>query len=69
MFLIEYEKERYINAELIDWIDSSNDRLKFTLSSSDQTMFTVGDDCRELFVNHLNALSQNARVRKQRSRI
>tara|TARA_R110002020_G_C15712518_1_gene722115 strand:+ start:43 stop:240 length:198 start_codon:yes stop_codon:yes gene_type:complete len=60
MFLIEYAKDNYINGELIDWIKVHGNRVSFSLAGSDNETFTVDLECKRSFLNHLQALNDNA---------
>ena len=59
MFLIEFQKARFIDAEKIDFISVENKVVKFTLTSEGGNIFIVDDELSDIFVNNLNALSQN----------
>ena len=59
MFLIEYEKNTFVDGEKIDWVESENDVVSFTVTCDTKTIYTVTNDCKPLFLNHLQALNSN----------
>lgn len=63
MFLIEYDKGRYINGELVEWmhVDPAG-KVSVTLSSDTETAYKVNPDCAAAFVNNMQALSGSGGV-------
>ena len=67
MFLIEYDKGLLIDGEEINWLSVRKDDLKvvvkFTLKNEPVgNIYTVGDESRGTFINHLQILSGNVNV-------
>lgn len=60
MFLIEYSKGKFINAELIDWISmSSGVEIEFKLAGDSDSFYKVKDGFDGTFINSLQALNTN----------
>ena len=59
MFLIEYEENKFIDAERIDYLGLVNDRVTFTLNSDSGTLFFVDKAIESPFLNQLQALNQS----------
>ena len=64
MFLIEYEENKFINAEMIEAIAIEDGVLYFFTSPSNEIMYKVAEDKKELFLNNLNALDDNSGLKK-----
>ena len=60
MFLIEYMKGGFVNAETIDTLSiNGNIALRFTLQGMDDSNYYVSSEYQSDFVNNLQALNQN----------
>jgi len=59
MFLVEYDKGRFINAENVDRIQIDKNIIKFTLSGDKDSTFTVEEGFISSFLNCLQALNGN----------
>ena len=67
MFLIEFKKDMFIDAERINFINLNDDKVKFTLAdrvtfsliSDSGTLFFVDKVIESPFLNQLQALNQS----------
>jgi hypothetical protein len=59
MFLIEYEKGRFINGESIDALSFRDNGIEFWLKNEGNASFYVENDLADTFLNHLQALNDN----------
>lgn len=61
MFLIQYDKGRYVNGELIESVtfDTSGGDGIFVTTQSKEYVY-VGSDYVEVFLNNLQAINDNA---------
>ena len=61
MFLIEYEENKYINGEKIDWLwlNKAKDIVEFTCTGDNESCFIVKGEFKKTFINHLQALNNN----------
>lgn len=62
MFLLEYKKGNFANAEYIDWVEIVDGRIKFTINGEEYSIYIVDSDCKDLFLNHLNAINKNGKT-------
>ena len=58
MFLIEYEENKFIDAERIDYLGLVNDRVTFTLNSDSGTLFFVDKVIEKQFINRLDGVNK-----------
>ena len=58
MWLIEYRKEQFVNADLISELYKANGMIYFCLSSVKKE-FEVCPEYQDGFLNHLQALNKN----------
>ena len=58
MFLIEYEENKFIDAERIDYLGLVNDRVTFTLNSDSGTLFFVDKAIEKQFINKLEDVNK-----------
>lgn len=59
MFLVEFRKGQFVNAGMINWISLGAENVIFTVSTDEQSTFTVSTECESLFLNHLQGLNGN----------
>ena len=59
MFLIEFQKDEFINGEIIDFVDLTNNRVTFTFTFSNGRLYTVDKELESAFLNHMQALNDN----------
>ena len=60
MFLIEYDKNKFINAELINWLSiDSVGAVSVTLAGETETMYKVDASYAPVFVNNVQAMNHN----------
>jgi hypothetical protein len=59
MFLVEWNRGRFINAERIDRLNIYADRISFTLMGDAETFFRVESEYTSTFLNHLQVINQN----------
>ena len=59
MFLIEYKKGEFVNAEKLDWLNINKGKVQFTMEGDNESCFKVDQDCQDSFLNHLQALNCN----------
>jgi len=59
MYLIEFEKGQFTNAEAINWINLKGELVSFTVSSDEQSIFIVTAECEPIFLNHLQSFNNN----------
>ena len=59
MFLVEFQKDEFIDGERIDYISLTNNKVTFTLSGDSESLFTVEKILEPLFMNHIQALNNN----------
>ena len=57
MFLIEFKKDMFIDAERINFINLNDDKVKFTLAGDDELICTVDKNMEGPFLNQLQALN------------
>ena len=62
MFLIEYEENKFIDAERIDYLGLVNDRVTFTLNSDSGTLFFVDKALERQFINKLEDVNQGVGI-------
>tara|TARA_R110000772_G_scaffold28239_1_gene71304 strand:- start:799 stop:1038 length:240 start_codon:yes stop_codon:yes gene_type:complete len=58
MFLIEFKKDMYIDAERVNFINLTDGKVEFTLTGEDE-FFTVDNNMERPFLNQLQALNQS----------
>jgi hypothetical protein len=59
MFLIEFSEGQFIDAERINYVWITSRRVKFSISSDNDTLFIVDEVNEKLFLNQLQALNTN----------
>jgi hypothetical protein len=59
MFLIEYEKGLFVNAEEINRVRLMDGGISFCIGPCGNDVFYVGENYRETFCNHLQAINRN----------
>jgi hypothetical protein len=59
MFLIQYGKNDFINAEKIDCIGTANGVIKFTTDSNQEGSFAVSEEFKDKFLSQITALNTN----------
>jgi hypothetical protein len=59
MFLIEFKEDMFIDAERINFINLTDDKVKFTLAGDDDLICTVDKNMERPFLNQLQALNQS----------
>jgi hypothetical protein len=59
MFLIEFSKDTYINAETINWLSLDNELVRFTCAGESDKVYFVDKGIEGLFLNHLQVLNDN----------
>lgn len=59
MFLIEFNKDQYIDAERINYLSLDCDKVTFTLVGECEGLFTVDKAIERPFLNQLQALNQS----------
>tara|TARA_R110000787_G_C13209231_1_gene424946 strand:+ start:97 stop:342 length:246 start_codon:yes stop_codon:yes gene_type:complete len=59
MFLIEYRKDQYIDAERINHISLGSDKVIFTICGEPVTIFPVDKAIECQFLNQIQALNQS----------
>jgi hypothetical protein len=57
MFLIEFKKDMFIDAERINFINLTDDKVKFTLAGDDNLICTVDKNMERPFLNQLRGLN------------
>lgn len=60
MFFIEYEKGKFINGKVIDWIQIKDSAMIFAITSDPGSEFTVAKEFQSSFINNLQAISGGA---------
>ena len=58
MFLIEFKKDMFIDAERLNFINLTDGKVEFTLTGEDE-FFTVDNNMERPFLNQLQALNQS----------
>ena len=59
MFLVEYKKGWFIDAEDIQWVKVAIDEVSFILKSDPENCMAADADYQSSFVNNLQALNDN----------
>ncbi len=59
MFLIEYRKDKFVNGDLIDWVEIINHGIKFTVQTDQENIYDVDSEFKNIFINHLNMINSN----------
>ena len=59
MFLIEFKKDMFIDAGRINFINLTDDKVKFTLAGDDELICLVDENMESQFLNQLQALNQS----------
>jgi hypothetical protein len=59
MFLIEFKKDQFIDAERINFINLIDERVAFTLAGDNQSVSLVDENMCSRFLNQLQALNQS----------
>jgi hypothetical protein len=59
MFLIEFTKDQFIDAERINYVGLHNDKVTFTFEGESERAYTVDKLIERPFLNQLQALNQS----------
>lgn len=59
MFLIEYERGKFVNGSIINWINIRNNTVNFTVTGDGESTFAVNPCYQKQFVNNLQAINSN----------
>lgn len=59
MFLIKYDDGQYIDAEKIEWLQVKDGKISFTVTADTDTIYTVGADYEDIFINNIYAIDDN----------
>ena len=59
MFLIEFSKDQYIDAERIDYVTLTEGSVKFTVNGDRESLYRVGKAIEGKFLNQMQALNQS----------
>ena len=62
MFLIEFDKGKFIDAERIDYINLNDNEIIFTLAGDTQSLYRVEKSYESLFCNNLQAINGNINI-------
>ena len=60
MFLIEFCKNEFVNAEKIDFLGMNDGKVVFNLSGETEGLYVVDKNLESSFLNNLQALNKNA---------
>jgi hypothetical protein len=60
MFLVQINKNEFVDAERIDWINISKDKITFTCVGSEDHILMVHGEYMSIFLNNVQALDNNA---------
>lgn len=69
MFLIEYEKDSFVNGVNIDWLRIKKGSIEFTMTGDNESSFKVTEECQGTFINNLQAINQNGGVEARYSEL
>ena len=59
MFLVQYAKGHYINAETLQWVSFKCGQVKFGVVGDPGAEWSVDADFTDTFINHLGSLDDN----------
>ena len=59
MFLIEFTKDQFIDAEIINYVGLHNNKVTFTFVGESERAYTVDKNMEVKFLDHLQILNLN----------